>query len=44
MKRSARALDWIIRSMIEKGQGSKQGAPDLKDIDTMREEGQSILQ
>ena len=38
MKRTAKALDWIIGSMVERGQGSKTGPPALVDIDKRREE------
>lgn len=38
MKRTSRALDWIIDSMIEKGTGLKSGKPKLTDIEQMREE------
>ncbi|OAF71847.1 hypothetical protein A3Q56_00397 [Intoshia linei] len=36
LKRNARAVDWIIQSMIEKGAGNKQSLPDLKDVDHKR--------
>ena len=43
MKRTARALDWIIESMVEKGSGSKTGRPDLPDIDEVREGGEYLI-
>ena len=38
MKRTAQALDWIIKSMVEKGSGMKEGPPALEDIDRKKQE------
>ena len=43
LKRTAHAMDWIIESMIERGQGAKSGPPKLADVDKLKEEGGSNL-
>ena len=37
MQRVSKGLDWIIESMVDKG--SSKSAPNLPDIDSMRDEG-----
>ena len=43
MKRTAKALDWIIDVMVDKGHGGKH-APALPDVDQLREEGKVYMQ
>ena len=39
MCRTNEALDWVIKSMVEKSAGTKSGPPQLKDIEKAREQG-----
>ena len=39
MKRTSKALDWIIQSMVEKGAGAKGGPPQLIDLEKMKKDG-----
>ena len=39
LKRTAHAMDWIIESMLERGQGAKSGPPKLTDVDKLKEAG-----
>ena len=39
MQRTAKALDFIVTSLVEKNMAAKSGPPNLPDVDKKREEG-----